>query len=66
MPDILTKEQIMEMLVKALKAEIQMRDFSKPKKLDEALAWRDNDELAHKWSSEALAAYAAREKENYR
>lgn len=57
----LTKEQILNAselikeLVKALKAQMQMRDMKKPTKLDEAISWRDNDDLANKWAVEALA-----------
>lgn len=41
----------------ALLACMQMRNFSRPQKLDEALTWRDNDDLAKKWADEALAAF---------
>lgn len=46
-----------EGLVKALKAQIQMRDMKKPKKLEEELSWRDNDDLANKWAIDSLAAW---------
>ena len=48
---------MLEKMVKALKAQAQMRDMSKPQKLDEALSWRDNDDLAKKWTEDALASY---------
>lgn len=44
-----------EALLKALKAQIQMRDMARPKKLEEAISWRENDELADRWAKEAIA-----------
>ena len=41
-------------LVKALKAQITMRDMKKPQKLEEELSWRENDELADRLAKEAL------------
>ena len=43
-----------EKLIKALKAQMQMRDMKKPTKIEEALSWRDNDDLANKWALAAL------------
>lgn len=48
-------KEIIADLLKALKAQIQMRDTSKPTKLQVALCWRDNDDLANKWAHEAIA-----------
>jgi hypothetical protein len=45
-------------IAEALKAQRQMRDMNKPRKLDEAISWRDNDDLAEKLTAEALALYA--------
>lgn len=48
-------QEIIKDLLKALKAQIQMRDTTKPTKLQEALCWRDNDDLANKYAQEAIA-----------
>ena len=45
--------------VKAMEASITMRNFTKPTKLDEALCWVENDELAMKWANEARALVQA-------
>lgn len=51
-------------LVEALKAQMQMRDMARPKKLDEALSWRDNDDLANKLATEALSSHEKAVKEH--
>lgn len=56
--DIQTYRAAAEGLEKALKAQIQMRNMKRPTKLDEALSWRDNDDLASKWATDALAAWS--------
>lgn len=43
-----------ERLREALIAQIKMRDTKKPTKLDEALSWRENDELADRLARAAL------------
>lgn len=47
-------QEIIRDLLKALKAQMQMRNMTKPTKLDEAMCWRDNDDLAEKWALEAI------------
>jgi len=42
-------------LLAACKALLQMNETSKPRKLDEALTWRHNDELATNMAKEAIA-----------
>lgn len=46
--------EAVELTVKALKAQIQMRDMKSPRKLEEHLCWRENDELAASWAEQAL------------
>ena len=41
----------------ALIAQIKMRDAKNPQKIDEALAWKDNDDLADRLTESALAAF---------
>ena len=48
-------QELIRELVEALKAERQMRKASPPKKLDEELCWRDNDEKADRMAVAALA-----------
>lgn len=38
----------------ALKAQMKIRSIAKPEKLDEALTWRQNDELADRLAKQAL------------
>ena len=52
---ILSASELIKELVKAVKAQMQIRDMKKPTKLDEALCWRDNDDLANKCAVEAIA-----------
>lgn len=52
---ILSSSELIKELVKALKAQMQMRNMKHPRKLEEELCWRDNDDLANKWAVEALA-----------
>lgn len=47
--------EIIADLLRALKAQIQMRDTTKPTKLQAALCWRDNDDIANKLAQEAIA-----------
>jgi hypothetical protein len=51
---LLKKNEKIEKLIKALKAQIQMRNFKTPTKLIEELSWGENDDLANKWTEEAL------------
>ncbi len=44
---------------KAAEAQHTMRQTTKPEKLDAALTWIENDELADKWLEEARTALAA-------
>lgn len=43
-----------ERLREALIAQMKMRDMNHPTKLDEALCWRENDELADRLARAAL------------
>lgn len=44
-------------MAEALIKKIELHDSVKPKKLDEALAWRSNDELSDRLCNEVLSAY---------
>lgn len=46
-------------LATALQAKNIMSQRAKPRKLDEALSWRENDELAQRLTDEALEQHAA-------
>lgn len=46
-------------LAEALEAVQTMRDTVQPRKLDEALTWRENDERAQELARAALARYRA-------
>lgn len=46
-------------MAEALIKKIELHDSVKPKKLDEALAWRSNDELSDRLCNEVLSAYQA-------
>lgn len=52
--DQVAMQQGLEAVVNALNAQITMRDTAKPRKLVDALSWRENDEYAAKLADEAL------------
>ena len=55
-----TERELLEKMAEALRAKRIMESRGPiPKKLDEALGWRANDELAERVAVEALAAYDA-------
>lgn len=50
-------ERVAAELADALEAKAIMANFDKPRKLEDALSWRENDELAERMAQNAMRHY---------